>query len=108
MTDDFDATLTALLAPKDDDADADAFAESVLRRLNHRDAGRPLILGAAGAAGFAVFVWQFIERFDALLDALRALLDGVLPSIEIGSAVLVVVLLASMLCGGSARRPSVR
>jgi hypothetical protein len=108
MTDDFDATLTALLAPKDDEADAEAFAESVLRRLNHRDARRTVILGAAGAGGLGVFVWQFVGRFDALGAALHGLLDGVLPSVEIGSAVLFVVLLASMLGGGNAQRPSMR
>jgi hypothetical protein len=106
MTDDFDATLTALLAPKGDEADADAFAASVLRRLDQRDAGRTLILSIAGTAGLAVFAWQLVERFDALGTALHARLYGVLPSVEIGYTVLFVVLLASMLPGGNARRPT--
>jgi len=106
--DDFDATLTALLAPKGDDADADAFAAKVLRRLDQRDTGRTLILSVAGMAGLAMFAWQLVERFGALGAALHALLYGVLPSVEIGSAALFVVLLASMLVGGNARRPSVR
>jgi hypothetical protein len=107
MTDNFDATLTALLAVPED-ADADAFAEDVIRRLDRRDAGRTLVLGAASAAGLAVFAWQIVARFDALGGALHALLDGMLQSVEIGFTVLLAVLLASLLAGGGARRPSAR
>lgn len=69
---------------------------------------RTLVLGAAGAAGLAVFAWQIVARFDALGAALHTLLGGALQSVEIGSTVLFAALFASMLTGGNARRPGAR
>jgi hypothetical protein len=99
VTDDFDSTLTALLA-EPDDADTKAFAEDVIRRIEHRSATRTLVLAGFGVAGLAIFVWQLVAQLDALGATLHRLLGGGPSSIELVVTAGLVAMLAGMLAGG--------
>ncbi len=99
MTDSFDATLSALLSAPED-ADSQAFAEDVTRRLERRSATRALVLAGFGGAGLAIFVWQLVTQLDALGAILHRMFGGGPSPIEFVVTAALAAMLIGALAGG--------
>ena len=80
MDDAFDARLKAAFAaaakPLEEQNTADAFAQSVIAKLNNPDRKRVLILGGAGSTGSAIAGTQL----ESVLDNVQIPAEGILAN----------------------------